>query len=380
MVAVVLLAQLILGAGCRSLPRDFYPLGLWGVRDTNDLELVRGVGFNVVHGPATPAWLAAADAADLRVLAAAGVGAGRGREAAAARKAIAAGDKHRRLWAWYLYDEPDLHLTDPELVTGGCRQWKRCGATKPVGLSLLHGASAGRYGAGADVVLLNRYPVPWLPLASFAQHLQLARLGLGPEKALVPVLQAFDWSYHTDLIGAPPPFRAPTYAELRCMAYSALVEGAQGLFFYTFDDGRWKMSEHLEVWFEVHAVVSEVNARRPLFLGKPVWWARAEAYTNIATAYNAALRGAIISVRLRVGRGNVTCPPGEYLVAVNTTDRVIDYRCTVPWPRVTAVAVLGERREVAVRRAWLEDRFEAFGVHVYGPVASRETGTGRRVR
>jgi hypothetical protein len=67
-------------------------------------------------------------------------------------------------------------------------------------------------------------------------------------------------------------------------------------------------------------------------------------------------------------------------VAVNTTDRVIDYRCTVPWPRVTAVAVLGERREVAVRRAWLEDRFEAFGVHVYGPVASRETGTGRRVR
>ncbi|MCX8108792.1 MAG: hypothetical protein N3G20_08310, partial [Verrucomicrobiae bacterium] len=43
-------------SGCRSVPRGesgFYPIGLWGVRDTNHFEIVKAAGFNALTGPAS---------------------------------------------------------------------------------------------------------------------------------------------------------------------------------------------------------------------------------------------------------------------------------------------------------------------------------------
>ncbi|MCX8107324.1 MAG: hypothetical protein N3G20_00815, partial [Verrucomicrobiae bacterium] len=247
--------------------------------------------------------------------------------------------------------------------------WKRAGATKPVAVTVYHGAAAAYYGVGADIVLVDRYPVPWQPLAGFGQHVQLGRLAIGPRKKLIGVVQAFDWSYHTDVISAPGPFRPPTYAELRCMTYSALVYGVNGLFYYTFDDGRWRMRDHLGTWRDLHTVVSEVNMRIALFRAKQRWWPKNHVYPDFSQAYSEALESSVISALLVVERGSGDCPAGEYLVAVNTTGRLIDYMIASPWEGLGYVSVLGEGRVIGIMNGWLRDVFQPYDVHVYGPVA-----------
>ena len=359
---------LIACTGCRSARWDCYPIGLFGVKNTNDLELVAAAGFNVVTGPATRSWLDNARAAGLGVLAFPGVTAGPQFDREKGAKVLQAFDRHRAVWGWYLSDEPDLHRIDPVHVAEACRWWKQAGATKPVAITVYHGATAAHYGVEADVVFVDRYPVPWQPLAGFSQQLQLARLAIGPKKKLVGVVQAFDWSYHTDAISAPGPFRPPTYDELRCMTYCALVQGADGLFYYTFDDGRWRMREHLGTWRDLHAVVSEVNARQALFAGKRKWWPKQHTYANPSDGFNEALDSSIISALLVVKRGQGDCPGGEYLVAVNTTSRTIEYVINSPWRGLLYVPVFGEQRVIGVVNDRLRDVFGPYAVRVYGPV------------
>lgn len=354
--------------GCRSVRWDYYPIGLFGVKDTNDLDLVKAAGFNVVTGPATRSWLDNARAAGLGVLAFPGVVAGPKFDREKGAKVLKDFDRHRAVWGWYLCDEPDLQRIDPAQVAEACRWWRQAGSTKPVAITVYHGATAAYYGLEADVVLVDRYPVPWQPLAGFSQQLQLARLAIGPKKKLVGVVQAFDWGYHTDAISAPGPFRPPTYDELRCMTYCALVQGADGLFYYTFDDGRWRMREHLGTWRDLHAVVSEVNARQALFAGKRKWWPKLHSYPNPSDGFNEALDSSIISALLVVKRGQGDCPDGEYLVAVNTTSRTIEYVINSPWHGLMYVPVFGEQRVIGVVNGRLRDVFGPYAVRVYGPV------------
>jgi len=342
------------------------------VHDTNDYELVKAAGFNLVTGPPDRQRLAAADAAGLRVLIMPGVTAAKPFDERRADRVVRELDRLPGVWGWYLCDEPDMGRVEPAAVAALCKRWKLAGARKPVAITVFHGAAAAEYGEHADVVLVDRYPVPWQPLAAFGQQVQLARLAIGPRKKLMGLIQAFDWSYHTDAISAPGPFRPPTYAELRCMTYCALVHGAEGLFYYTFDDGRWKMSEQWTTWRDLHAVVSEVNARQPLFSAERRWWPKQHRYANPSDSYNEALDSSIISALFIVRTDHNQCPKGEYLVAVNTTNRRIDYRITLPWAGAAQSPVLGEGRVVALSDGWLTDVFEPYAVHVYGPAGEEK--------
>src|SRR5512138_673085 len=82
-----------------------FPLGIYGVRSTNDFPALREAGFNLVVGPAEKSYLDAAQSSGLKVLASFSAGAN--------RRTLARLDRHPALWAWYLSDEPDQHLIPP---------------------------------------------------------------------------------------------------------------------------------------------------------------------------------------------------------------------------------------------------------------------------
>jgi hypothetical protein len=260
--------------------------------------------------------------------------------------------------------------------------------------------------------MIDRYPIPWLPLANFGQHVQMARLALPPTKPLIAVIQAFDWNYFPELVPGERNLRPPTEPELRCMTYDALARGANGLFYYAYDDGRWKMREHPETWAALTHVVAEVNTRRPLFQAEPIWWAKSHAFGDPAHRFNAALEGSITSCLLRVRKGNAAIPGGDYVLAVNNTEWTQSYSFNVPERRAKManarqrpskgrgtgemakkeeeseekpgagrkkpvpsgqpsaeleVPIVGEHRTVAVRRGRITDEFGPYAVHVYGP-------------
>lgn len=364
---------LLCGAtGCRHPHAEFYPIGLYSVRETNDLAAVRAAGFNVVTGPASQAYLEAAQRHGLKVFAPPGTSAGPRFNAAAARAAVRAFDRHPALWAWYLVDEPDLHSIPPESVQLAHTVLKRAGARKPTALVLFQGGSALHYARLTDVLMIDRYPIPWLPLASFGQHVRQARLAAGRDQPLVAIIQAFDWDYFRELLAAPGAMRPPTYEELRCMTYLALVLRADGLFYYAFDASGWKLREHPQTWEALQAVVREVNERLPLFQAEHVWWPAHHVFATWAEQWNAALDSSIALARVRVRRGNAALPPGDYVVAVNTTPDFHLYRFTSPAPRAPVIPVVGEDRSVEVLNGWIIDGFGPYEARVYGPVPAGE--------
>lgn len=79
--------------------------------------------------------------------------------------------------------------------------------------------------AALDVSAPYLYPVPYQPIASVGDAVARAHKASDGKKPVIPVLQIFVWDAKD---------RYPTPAELRCMAFLSLVEGAQGIGYYSF--------------------------------------------------------------------------------------------------------------------------------------------------
>lgn len=79
--------------------------------------------------------------------------------------------------------------------------------------------------AAIDVSAPYLYPVPYQPVSSVGDAVARARKASAGKKPVVAILQLFVWDAKD---------RYPTPAELRCMAFLALVEGAQGIGYYSY--------------------------------------------------------------------------------------------------------------------------------------------------
>ena len=362
-------ALLALGtAGCRVARPAAYPIGLYTVGSVTNLAEIADAGFSLVAGPARRGFLDAAKANGIGVIASPGSSAGEHFNAAKVRSTVAKLDGHPALWSWYLIDEPDMHSVSPEKVKAAHRFVKRLGATKPTSLVLYQGDSAKWYSDIADITMVDRYPVPWLPLANFSQHIHKTRLATNAERPLIAVIQSFDWTAHQSMLPGEENLRPPTERELRSMTYSSLARGANGIFYYSYADMRLKERKYPELWESLKRVVGEVRRREALFAAEHVWWPKAHHFDNQDTRFNAALEASVQSVLLQVKRGDGLLPPGHYILAVNTTSLPHTYRFRLPWETTGQVPVLEEGRHATTDGSWVVDRYAPFAVHVYGPL------------
>ncbi|MEE2947498.1 MAG: hypothetical protein VX392_04200 [Verrucomicrobiota bacterium] len=354
--------------GCRVARPGDYPLGLYSVGSETNLAEIANAGFNLVAGPARRDFLDAAKANGVGVLASPGSSAGHHFDAAKVRATVAKHDRHPALWSWYLIDEPDMQRVAPENVEAAHRFVKRLSATKPTSLVLYHGDSAKWYADIADITMIDRYPVPWLPLANFSQHIHKTRLATDLDRPVIAVIQSFDWTAHQAVLPGEENLRPPTESELRSMTYSALARGANGIFYYSYADMRLKERKYPELWAALKRVVGEVRSREALFKAEHVWWPKAHHFENQDTRFNAALEASVQSVLLRVKRGDKQISPGHYILAVNTTPQFHTYRFRLPWKTTAEVPVAFEARSAITDGLWVADRFAPFDVHVYGPL------------
>ncbi len=276
-------------------------------------------------------------------------------------------------------DEPDLAGVPPAEVRLRQRWLRESGARKPSALTLYQGYEALDYGKITNLLIVDRYPIPWLALANFGQHIKMGRLAIGPGKPLFAVIQAFDWTAYPGMLRTLSNLRPPVYQELRCMAYEAVARGANGIFFYEFD-GQWKMREHPAVWESLKQVVREIRTREPLFQGQRLWWAKEHEFADPATAFNAALESSITATLLRVVAGNDCVPAGDYILAINNTPREVQYSFALPPRRTTSATeklpVLGENRTLLPERNRVGDIFAEYAIHVYGPIHSTTSSEG----
>lgn len=147
--------------------------------------------------------------------------------------------QHWPILAWYLVDEPDVQRWSRARVLEAYNKTKAAFPFHDGALVIGQGKTAVPYYDLPDILMMDWYPVPHLPLESFGQQVALAkygqhRMGAG-QNPLWGVVQSFDWKEFEqyrpddDRIG-----RFPTADEIRFMSYHGLVNGADGLFYFIF--------------------------------------------------------------------------------------------------------------------------------------------------
>lgn len=106
-----------------------------------------------------------------------------------------------------------------------------------------------------DVAAPYLYPLPYQPVRSVGEAVERANAATKGRKPVLPVLQLFVWK---------PEDAYPTPAELGCMAYLALIHGADGIGYYSYNYVTGKPKTNIaqaqpELWKSVKALNAEIR-------------------------------------------------------------------------------------------------------------------------
>ncbi len=242
-----------------------FPLCMYGITGPQDLEPVKKAGFNCFQTYAQePEQLAelAREAGErgLKMLAAPDkvIGSAYGEAA-----------KSWPMLAWYLYDEPEVRRLPPAELEKLDLRVKRWDAAQRTAFVMGNGMAAFTYGASADALMVDWYPVAHLKPESVGYQVTLVKEAakntdqLRPFKPVWAVLQAFNWLEFPQL-AKPPVGRFPTFKEIRFMTYLAIARGAGGIFYFQFHqkDGR-PLTDKKSRWAMFERLAGELNTLRP---------------------------------------------------------------------------------------------------------------------
>jgi len=261
------LAAGLLAACCApaGAMEDSFPLCMYGIGAKRDLAVIKEAGFNCFQtydqAPETLAGLAA-EAKKLKLK----------MSAYPDRVISSTYSEQAKDWpilAWYLYDEPEvrgLPAAELEKLNLKTKTWSPGQRTAFV---MGDGAAAMTYGAIADALMVDWYPVPHLKTESVGYHVSLLKSAAqmldkkNPGKPVWAVLQAFDWRIYPQRHEPKRIGRFPTFTELRFMTYLSLVRGAEGLFYFTFGQDGKTLDATPERWLLFKQLASEINSLRP---------------------------------------------------------------------------------------------------------------------
>lgn len=262
-IAILLPLALAFGGPGDADAGRFFPIGMYGVDDPAAVAVLRDAGFNAIQtyrrDPAAIEPLAAAAGrAGMRLLAFPQELTKAGSDAGGFPAA-----------AWYLTDEPDVRNEDPADIRALNERTKAWAPGTPTALVIGEGRPAAKYGGITDVMMLDWYPVPHLPLDSVADELDLVRKGVPEDQPVWMVLQAFNWRDYRQRDPAKPRIgRFPTRAEIRFMSYLAIVHGASGLFYFQLDKpGKGRLLDFPDEWRALSSVAGEIASLRPVLEG-----------------------------------------------------------------------------------------------------------------
>lgn len=318
---------LLVGAGplsAVSVTEPFFPIGIYGVGSTEHLQQVHEAGFNTVVGPANKAFLDQAQALGIQVIASPGASAGRDFDPSKFEGKVIDYDHHPALHSWYLVDEPDMTRTPPWQVAMDQRLFKAHAARKPTSLVLFDGVHARDYGAIPDILMVDSYPIPWMPLAHFSQHMTWARSIAGPAKPLYAIAQAFDWYAFRDAVPGETRFRVPTHEELKCMTYLALAQPVDGLLFFTFASGKWFLPDHPDLWHGLLDIVQSLHQHSYLLGCKRLPWVPSYKIAPYEKRRSETQEPSIHLSHLRDAHGT------EHLMLINTTEHPLTLSLSLP--------------------------------------------------
>jgi hypothetical protein len=108
-----------------------------------------------------------------------------------------------------------------------------------------------------DIVGIQTYSIPSDPLDVTDEMLSYTLAFTSPEEvSLIANLQT--WTAEGR--------RAPTPVEIRNITYQALINGVDGILYYTYLDEIWNIEDHPEIWEELTRIAPEVRLLSPAII------------------------------------------------------------------------------------------------------------------
>jgi len=247
-------------AAARAPRPEEFPVGFFGVSAPADARALAEQGFDAVQSYA-------GDAASVALLARAARANGQ-LLLASADAPMAAGARAADFpgTVWYLADEPDVHGTTVAELAARERAVKAWAPQARTAFVVGDGRRAADFPGVADALMVDWYPVPHLALESAGDMVRLTAAAAGGRKVWA-VLQAMDWR---DFPQRDPKKkrigRFPTADEIRFMSYDAVLNGAQGVWYFTYSTATGvDLGQRPEQMAAVADAARELRALAPVF-------------------------------------------------------------------------------------------------------------------
>ena len=253
-------------------------------------------------------------------------------------------DSHPAVLAWNSGDEPDIANVSPVQVGDHVDAIRDVDPNHLVYTTVANPELLDRYAPYVDVFSNDPYPLTSgnTNTVAVANATAKARAAVGPGRALWMVPQCFGY--------AKGPWVIPTPAQERSMTYQALIEGANGLIWYTYDDTQFKVLDHPELWAMMKQLTREIKTLTPMLL-EP-----ACDRQRFATGPDNCLRGVTIRLSHEL----------TVLTAHTNENDLGQQELGVPGLPATGKAeVMFEDRSVDVVAGKIRDSFAPYAVHVY---------------
>lgn len=334
--------------------KPVFPIGIFNIMDPEDLDVVQEAGFNTVVVPSPRASYLLADSA-----AAKGIG-----------LVVASPSTRRDFWvmreqkfgnhpallAWEVVQRPDAKVIHPDVMLALYQILSEVSPTHPIATTLVYADSMSEYARATDIIITWDLPVPRLPITRIADVVKNAREATGGRKPVWALIQATGNAWATDnTLDETSEGRLPTIAEVRALAYLALVHGADGLMFHAYNivqsarQRSFRITRDApELWEGIGRLNRELAALAPI-------------------------------VGDRAGR--IPLPPAadglvhmtrwsyddrDFMIAVNTANLPTVTSFTIPDCAATTLELPFEDRVITSQRpGTFADVFEPYGVHVY---------------
>lgn len=156
----------------------------------------------------------------------------------------------RELLGFYIEDEPEGRSVPPEKMQALKESLKRDHPGVLTAVAMLRPQMVEAYRDSADIFMLDPYPVPHMPMTWMSDTLEEAARQVSRER-LWAVIQAFGGGEEHVKYGWS---RHPTYLEMRCLTYLALVYGTHGIFYFSYPEVRANAAS----WESLTKIVQEL--------------------------------------------------------------------------------------------------------------------------
>ena len=166
--------------------------------------------------------------------------------------------KHPAVISFDPEDEPDIKDHSPEKIMPRVKQIRETCPGKPLRISCSGPNSVKKYGVCAEIMCAHNYVIPFGGLAMQAHSTETVVNSFPVPRKHSPQMTLQSWIHWHDITRKPQ-----TPEQTRSLAYTALICGAKGLWWYSFRDGtHWDVRNVPSIWtvFKgLNAELAELN-------------------------------------------------------------------------------------------------------------------------